>query len=144
MNDPDLMSGVDSFADLRDDFGDFTERKGATLLRVFLEDVALGPLDGQEMDPAAGDRFADFYRPNDVGVLDSLTEACLAEKSRDGGFVRSKLLAKHLDRNNPMGGVLRAKDGGCSALSDLGIEGVARNGVTNQIFTWHGANLTVA
>src|SRR5437016_533033 len=79
-----------------------------------------------------------------VGKVDAFSKTGFAQKARDGCLVRAKLLPQDFDGDRTVRRVFGSKHGGRSAFTHFGIEGVARNCLTYEIFTWHGANLTVA
>jgi hypothetical protein len=77
-------------------------------------------------------------------VLHALAVTRLAEKARDGSAILAQLLAQHLDRDGPVIGVPRPKDGRGAALADLGQQFVSGDILADKILPWHAANLTVS
>ena len=140
MNDAHLVGRLDRFADLGDDFRDFIERKRAAPLRVFLEELTLGPLDGEEVHSRCA--FADLQRADDIRMLHALAVSSLAKESRDGGLVATEFLAKDLHGDGAVRRVLGAKHGRRSTFADFAFKGVARDSLPDQILSRHGANLT--
>ena len=73
----------------------------------------------------------------------ALAKASFAKKPGNGGSIGPQLFPEDFYGDEPMRAVFGPKHSRRSPLSDFTLEGIARNGLADQIFTWHGANLTV-
>jgi signal transduction histidine kinase len=140
MHDADGMRGVHGVRDLTHDRAHFVDRQRALTLRVFLEDFARRPFDGEEMHPWFG--FADLDRPDDIWMLYALAVARLAQESRDRRSILAELLAQHFHRDGSVRRVMRAENGRRSTFADFALERVAGDRLSYEIFPGHGANLT--
>jgi hypothetical protein len=75
-------------------------------------------------------------------VHDAFAVSGFTKKPCDGGSVLAQFVAQHLHGNRAVVGVLRAEDGGRSALSDFALERISGDVLSDEAFFWHAANLT--
>ena len=120
MDDADRMRGVDCVRDLLHNCTDFVGGQRSLSLRVFLEDLAGGPLDCEEVQTGTG--FADFDRAHDIRVLHALAVTSLAKKPRDRGAILAQFVAQNLYGNGAVVCMLCAENGGRSALTHFALK----------------------
>ena len=125
--------------DLLDDRAHFIDRKCAESLRIFLEQLAGGPLDGEEVHPRPS--FADLDRAHNVRMLHPLAVPRLAKKPRYRCAILPQLFAQHFNGDDPMVAMLRAEDGGRSAFTHFALQRISSNRLTDEVLTRHAANL---
>ena len=89
----------------------------------------------------SGACLTDLDRLDDVRVLHPLAIARLAQKSRNGGAVLAQLLAQYLDSHGPVSGMLRSEYRRGAPLADLALQRIPGDRLTNQVLSWHAANL---
>ena len=76
------------------------------------------------------------------GCTHALAVARFADEARDRRLVLAQLLAQDFHGDDAVRRVLGAKNRGRSTLADFVAEGVASERLSQQVFFWHGANLT--
>ena len=94
------MHRVHGIGDLADDERGLFGRERDVPLRVLLEELAGGPLDGDEVH--SGARFADLDRLHDVRMQDLGAVGRFAQETRDRGAVVAQLLAQDLHGDGPV------------------------------------------
>jgi hypothetical protein len=117
VNDLRSMSSLNSCTNLRDDDRGFFTGKWRIYARVFLEEIASGPLDSKKMQPILG--LADFYGAHHVGVLHTSSVLRFSYETSDGSLVVPKLLSENLKCDSAMDWMLSLVYLGCTALSNL-------------------------
>src|SRR5436190_1980165 len=124
---------------LCDDVGDLWRRQRTVTPRVLLEELASGPLDGEEVH--ARRRLTDLDRADDVGMNDALAVACFAQEARDRRAIVAQLLAEDLHGHVAVAGMRCAKHGGCATFTHVALEHISRERTPYQSLPWHRANL---
>jgi hypothetical protein len=74
-------------------------------------------------------------------MLHPLAVARLAKKTCDGGSILSQFFAEDLYGDDAMVVVMRAEDGGGSAFTHFALQRISGNRLSDEILTWHAANL---
>ena len=120
MNDADGVRRMYRVGDLLHDRAHFVGGQRPLSLGVLLEDLAGGPLDGEEVQ--AGTGLADLDRPHHVRMLHALAVARFAKKPRDRCAVLAQLVAQDLYGNGAVIRVLCAENGGRSAFTDFALK----------------------
>jgi CspA family cold shock protein len=92
----------------------------------------------------SGAGFTNFDRAHHIGVLHPFTVARFAKKPCDRGAVLTEFFAKNFYGNRSVVGVLRAKDGGCSSFAHFALQRIPGDRLSDEVLTWHAANLTSA
>ena len=122
MNDFSSMSGVNSGADLRDDYRCLFGWKRSMLAGVLLEQLAGGPLDRKKVETSL--RLSDLDCAHDVRVQHSRAVLRFAHKTGDGRTIMPEFFAKNLESYGTMARMLSPVYRRCTALADLTLNGV--------------------
>ena len=139
MDDAFCVRGLNRGGNLRDDRGHLILRQGRHPLHVLLEQLAEGPLDGQEVQTLD---LADLEGFHHAGVNDAGAELGLPHEAGDGRLVLAQLLAEHLDRDRTVHAVVPTIDGRGSPLTNHLVERITCNGGSHECVACHGAMLT--
>ena len=89
MDNSGRVHGIYGISDLSNDVADLFRWKGDMLLRIFFEELAERPFDGEKVN--AGSGFTNFDRSHDVGMGNARAIRRFAKKSRNCGLIRSQL-----------------------------------------------------
>ena len=114
---------IHGIRDLENNCGCFVWGEWRVALGVALEEFPRGPFDRDKVQSLG--RLADVECTNDIGMLHTLSEGCLAQESRDGSLVMTQLLAQDLDRDIAMRRMTGPIDGRRSTFTHAVVQRVS-------------------
>src|SRR5215472_9065037 len=85
--------------------------------------------------------LTDLDRAHDVRMLDPFAVTRFAEEPSNCSPILAELLAQDLYGDRSMIRVLGAENGRSPAFTDLALERISGNCLSNKVFAWHAANL---
>jgi len=139
MDDSGRVYGIYGICNLADDVADLFGRKWDMLLRIFFEELAERPFDGEKVN--AGSGFTYFDRSDNVGMDDTRAIRRFTKKSRNCRFIRSQLFLQDFDGSDAMDWVFGAVDHCRSTFTNHIVQQISGECRTGKIFAAHGPKL---